>query len=89
MSAKAVDRSLRTTYEQLVPLANRFTLALREQFEQLLFFNGLTLGVPIESRVKSWDSISEKVERQNLVLYNVCDLDDLIGLRLIMLFQKQ
>jgi putative GTP pyrophosphokinase len=79
---------LKRDCEQLTPLAKRFALALREQFEQLLIAQGLTLGVPIEYRVKTWDSISEKIDRLKLSLSSVSILDDFIGLRLILLFKR-
>ncbi|MBC8276096.1 MAG: RelA/SpoT domain-containing protein [Chloroflexi bacterium] len=85
---KKSDDWLRRDCEQLTPLANKYALALREQFEQLLITHDLTLGVPIEYRVKTWDSISEKTERLKLSLSSVRDLDDFIGLRLILLFTR-
>jgi len=88
MAGKKKHQLLRTDYEQLAPLANRYVLALQEQLEQLLLANGLTLGVPIEHRIKTWQSISNNMERRNLTLKNIRELDDLIGIRLILLFKR-
>jgi ppGpp synthetase/RelA/SpoT-type nucleotidyltranferase len=46
------------------------------------------LGVPLEGRVKAWSSIAEKSERKARQLTSVIDLDDLVGVRLILLFQR-
>lgn len=59
-----------------------------EQLEQLVISYGLTFGVPIESRIKSWDSIEEKLERKRLKPKSLSDFDDLLGLRVIFLFQR-
>jgi ppGpp synthetase/RelA/SpoT-type nucleotidyltranferase len=80
--------SLKRDYERLTPLANRYALALRGEFEQLLSTHDLALGVPIEYRVKTWDSIAEKIERQKLSLRSVRNLGDFVGLRLMLLFKR-
>ena len=54
----------------------------------LLRDNGIPLGVPIEYRVKSWNSIAEKVERNHIELNKLSDLSDLVGLRLMLLFKR-
>lgn len=41
----------------------------------------------MESRVKSWESIEEKLERKSLELTDIASLDDLVGIRLILLFR--
>ena len=46
------------------------------------------MGVPLESRVKSWDSIAEKIERTSLKLKGIKQLNDLVGLRLMLLFRR-
>jgi ppGpp synthetase/RelA/SpoT-type nucleotidyltranferase len=86
-SKKSIN-SLRRDYEQLTPVASRYTLALREEFEQLVANHDLSLGVPIEYRVKTWDSITEKIERLKLSLKTIRDLDDFVGLRLIFPFKR-
>jgi ppGpp synthetase/RelA/SpoT-type nucleotidyltranferase len=43
--------------------------------------------MPLEARLKSLESIEEKVRRKNIELENVDHLDDFIGLRLILLFR--
>ncbi len=59
-----------------------------EQIDVILAKNNLTLGVPVESRVKTVSSIVNKDKRKNLEINSIVDLDDFIGVRLIMLFKR-
>jgi len=77
---------LEAEYHLIVPVAEKFCKALAEQCEELIQTNGIPLGVPIEHRVKSWKSISDKIDRKSLQLKNIRDLPDLVGIRLIVLF---
>src|SRR5260370_6276155 len=79
---------LQTDYQALVPLAARFCSALPRELMQLFSAKGIVLGVPMESRIKSWTSIAEKMKRRSLTLGTVKDLNDLIGLRIILLFRR-
>lgn len=79
---------LKLSYSKIEPRAKRLKVALSAELDHLLNENGVTLGVPIESRVKEWSSIEEKLVRKSLALGKVEELDDLVGLRLILLFRK-
>ncbi|WP_372719258.1 GTP pyrophosphokinase family protein [Novipirellula sp.] len=79
---------LKSEYDRLHPVARRFAETLRQQIGALISKNGLSLGVPIESRVKTWNSLSEKLERKHIAPKSVLELDDLIGIRVILLFQR-
>jgi ppGpp synthetase/RelA/SpoT-type nucleotidyltranferase len=59
-----------------------------EQLSQLFHTKHVTLGVPMESRVKSLASIQEKIERKAIELKKLVDLDDLVGIRTILLFSR-
>ena len=61
---------------------------MASQLAELSSRGQITLGVPMESRVKSWGSIEEKLERERLSLTSIKELDDLIGIRLILLFRS-
>lgn len=80
--------ALSDSYKKVAPRAERLRQALFDQLNHLLKEHGVSLGVPIESRVKEWESIAEKITRKSLVLEGVESLDDLIGVRLILLFSK-
>ncbi|MBV09147.1 RelA/SpoT domain-containing protein [Rubinisphaera sp.] len=82
------NTSLRVEYDLLLPIASRFSQTIEDQVLKLMSSNYLTLGVPIERRVKQWSSIAEKLERKKIQIDRVRQLDDLVGLRLILLFQR-
>jgi len=68
-------------------LAERFAAELTRQVQELLDANSISLSFPIQQRVKTWASLSEKLERKTLALKSLRDLDDLVGLRLILQFR--
>ncbi|MCP4610308.1 MAG: hypothetical protein GY845_16480 [Planctomycetes bacterium] len=86
----ATDKSdtIKKDYDAKKASVERLRSALVEQIKELISQKKITLGVPIESRVKSWSSISEKIERINLKLENILELYDLVGMRLILLFKR-
>lgn len=79
---------LKISYSNIEPRAKRLKAALASELEHLLNSKGVTLGVPIEARVKEWSSIEEKLVRKSLLLEKIDELDDLVGLRLILLFRR-
>ncbi len=79
---------LRKEYQHISPNANKYAVAIKEQIEEILESSDIRLGVPIEYRVKSWDSLQAKLDRKSIKLNSVLDLNDLIGIRLILLFLK-
>lgn len=81
-----VDK-LSTEYSREVPRAKRLLECLGAEFGDILQKNDIALGVPIEARIKEWASISEKIERKSLRLDAISDLQDLVGLRIILLFR--
>jgi len=80
--------ALQHDYEQIRPKAERLRVALMSEITHLLDANDVTLGVPMESRTKSWSSLEEKLVRKNTTLVRVSELDDLVGIRIILLFRK-
>lgn len=78
---------LRFQYADLYGRAERMRGTVFEQLSELLDCADITLGVPIESRVKSWSSIEEKIERKSLSIDNLNSLPDLVGIRTILLFR--
>ena len=80
--------SLQDQYNDLKPVAELLLNELKKQLDQIITRNPLFLAVPIQGRVKSWDSIDEKLRRKDCKLDSVLNLPDLIGLRLIFLFSQ-
>ena len=79
---------LKEAYAGEAERAGRLRKALAEQLETLLATKHVSLGVPLESRVKDWASIEEKIRRKSLSLSAITELPDLIGVRLIVLFKS-
>jgi putative GTP pyrophosphokinase len=79
---------LRSEYLSIEPSARRFCDELTRQLQILVDQQKVQLGFPISARVKTWESISEKLNRLPLNLHSITDLQDLIGLRLIFLFKR-
>lgn len=82
------EAELHAEYLYLEPSLARLRRAIIEQLEHLVDSCGLTLGVPIESRIKTWSSLAEKLERKGLKPKSLADVDDLLGVRVIFLFQR-
>ena len=66
--------SLHREYDSVQDVALRFCSGIKQQLEELLSANELTLGVPLESRIKGWSSIAEKAERRSLNLQSVKEM---------------
>ena len=79
---------LKKDYESKQASAGRFCSALVEQIKELTSQNNISLAVPIENRVKNWSSINSKIEGSNLKLKDILQLNDLVGIRLILLFKR-
>jgi putative GTP pyrophosphokinase len=79
---------LKSEYLSTRSKAQRLCEALMTQIETLVGSNEIALAVPLESRVKTWDSIEEKISRKSLQLEEIADLDDLVGMRIILLFRR-
>lgn len=68
--------------------AERLREAVVVQLSELLGSSELTLGVPIESRVKAWASIEGKLQRKKSEIENIFALQDFVGIRVILLFRS-
>jgi ppGpp synthetase/RelA/SpoT-type nucleotidyltranferase len=79
--------ALQAEFKAQIEDATKLKSALIEQLDHLFSSNKVSLGVPIEGRVKTWSSIAEKIERKSLSLNKIGDLDDLVGIRTIFLFR--
>ena len=86
--ARPKEDKLKKDYESKQVSAGRFCSALVEQIKELTSQNNISLAVPIERRVKSWSSISSKIEGSNLELKDILQLNDFVGIRLILLFKR-
>ncbi|HFQ4975452.1 TPA: GTP pyrophosphokinase family protein [Vibrio vulnificus] len=79
---------LKIDYDNHKPDAQRFMSTLIEQLTDLIAKNEITLGTQIESRIKSFQSITEKISRKSREIQCVTDFDDYVGIRIIVLFKS-
>jgi ppGpp synthetase/RelA/SpoT-type nucleotidyltranferase len=80
--------TLHIQYQDHAGRAERLREAVVVQLSALLAANDVTLGVPMESRVKAWASLAEKMDRKQLTIESLFDLHDLVGVRAILLFRS-
>ncbi len=57
-------------------------------FGRIRLIESATLSFPIQHRIKSWSSVSEKMERIGLQVTELKDMQDLIGFRLVLQFRR-
>ena len=82
------NSELEIEYEAIAPLCDQFGREITRQLEELLSEENISLGFPLQYRVKKFDSVMQKVERASSGSQHVQDLNDLIGLRIILLFKR-
>ena len=82
------NAELQKEYELVAPLCEQFGRELTRQLEELLLEKNISLGFPLQYRVKTFDSVAKKIERASLGIQHIQDLNDLIGLRIILLFRR-
>src|ERR1700730_18589399 len=79
---------LEDEFKSTAVLAEHFAAELTRQIQELLRANTVLLSIPIQQRVKTWASLCQKLEQRELKLTSLRDLDDLVGLRLILQFKR-
>lgn len=79
---------LQIQHQDMLSRAEQLRDMVVTQLLGLFNSNHVVLGVPIESRTKSWQSVSEKIIRKNVQLESILNLQDLIGIRSILLFKR-
>lgn len=76
-------------YQKIEGNLNRFRHALLKEFEQLLKNEKVSLGFPIQNRTKSLSSIFDKIESKRFrIKESIGELQDLVGIRIILLFKR-
>jgi len=81
-------KKIETEYNSVKSLLTEFSEQICQQLEKLIKENNIFLGFPIQKRVKTWDSIQEKFERLSMKVSSILELQDLVGLRINLLFKK-
>lgn len=79
---------LQVEYQEKQPLYEKLCSEIMTQLNELIYDAEVTTAFPIESRVKSWNSIYEKCERNNLNPNDLGEIPDIAGIRIILLFKR-
>lgn len=85
----ALLEKLRQEYESVSAAANQTRLALAQRLGDKIEEQGVRLASPVESRVKTWESVAEKLDRTKLRLGSVLELQDLVGVRFVVLLRPE
>lgn len=85
--AKAPPKTLEDDYKQSLPACQDFCDRMRTALGLLLRSEDITPGAPLESRIKAWPSICDKIERARSPIETLADIKDLIGVRIILLYR--
>ncbi|MCJ7639674.1 MAG: RelA/SpoT domain-containing protein [Euryarchaeota archaeon] len=80
-------QALEQDYKELSPLFEAFCDEVAHQIATLIGDADVTMGFPVQHRVKTWESISEKIGRLPRFT-NLKEIQDLAGLRIILLFKR-
>lgn len=89
MSRKISIEELKFQYESNLEIYEKFRSSLIEQLNTIIVNNKIQLGVPIQSRLKKWESIQEKIDSGRFTpKKSIFELQDIVGLRAILLFQR-
>ncbi len=80
--------ALKKSYDERESDCRRLTERLAEQIGELLSAEGISLAVPIERRLKSWQSLAAKIDNKSLFATSALEVTDLVGLRVILLFRR-
>lgn len=83
---KTLEAKLFAEYTSINEQLKSFLINLSSQVESVLRNNDISLGSAIEYRVKEFDSLIDKFDRLSIKSNSVFDLNDVLGIRIILLF---
>jgi putative GTP pyrophosphokinase len=86
--ANQLAENIFSEYSEHMSAAERLKNDVLRELDRHLSGHQIALGAPLEGRVKSLASINEKVQRKPRPLTRLIELDDLIGIRVILLFHR-
>lgn len=82
------EDALENEYIKTVGAIDDFRKSVFEQLNNLIVSSQVPLGIDLESRIKDWLSIRNKIDRKELDIKTIHDINDLIGFRIILLFKR-
>jgi len=69
-------------------MAESFCVEVTHQLNKLLESEKIILGFPIQYRVKQWESLAKKFQSPSFPIKTVREVQDVAGLRIILLFKR-
>ncbi|MEQ8823766.1 MAG: hypothetical protein RIC14_05275 [Filomicrobium sp.] len=74
-------------YKAVLPSLQEGCDRIRTEIGMLLRAEDITLGAPLEARVKSWSSLCDKFDRAKKPATGLQEIKDLVGVRVILLYR--
>ncbi|MEA1981452.1 MAG: (p)ppGpp synthetase [candidate division Zixibacteria bacterium] len=75
-------------YQKLKLTFENFLVSMKTEIEKILSDSEINLAFPIQLRTKTWDSIIDKIDRVPISLKRITDMQDLCGMRIVLLFVR-
>ncbi|PEJ91427.1 GTP pyrophosphokinase [Bacillus toyonensis] len=88
LTHEEIEKIITTEYKNSLSKYKNFCIVLKEQLSTLTSKENIKLALPIEHRVKTLESILEKIERNKLEINALNEINDLAGIRIITLFRS-
>jgi ppGpp synthetase/RelA/SpoT-type nucleotidyltranferase len=88
MSKQRTPDYILSEYNLALRDAHKLCSGLKASLQWELMRNGLSTCIPIESRVKRFGSVAAKLKRGVADIRNLASIEDIIGIRLVFLFQR-
>ena len=76
-------------YTDNIKFLERFEDKVCNEIIHLLNQNNIILAIPVQSRIKKWESLSQKILLQSLIIDSIFDIQDIVGIRLITNFYRE
>ncbi len=87
MSKKEISiDKLEKQYIVFKPAFLDIEIQLKEKINSVINTESVKLGFPIQSRIKTWDSIVGKHQRGEIKIKHLLDIQDVLGIRIVPLF---
>jgi putative GTP pyrophosphokinase len=81
-------RDFKYKYGRLRPVLREVVGELSYGLNKLVNFKNIKLAFPIQSRIKLWHSIEEKLKGKSPRFKDIIDIQDLIGIRIVPLYLR-
>ena len=87
MKKSDIDKIYREYHSQK-QLYERFCSEVVNQLNELIASAAISPALPIHYRVKTWNSILQKIERKEYTIGSLNEIPDIAGIRIVLLFQR-